>query len=140
MELSQYRITTSLADYEASGRQVLRTFTVTAAYPTADEKLPGWTLFKDGEHKIVAMVWDGVAAMVERIGDDAAQPDSVTLYEWRQPTPGAAGAPQVFTVDVPVGGTTGLPPGTTQQMANIGPSQPSQAGMTAGATASVVIP
>ena len=35
-----------------------------AAYPTSDEKLPGWTLLKDHRHKTVAMIPHGVATFI----------------------------------------------------------------------------
>jgi hypothetical protein len=40
--------------------------TVRAAYVTTDDDKPGWTLFKDRQHKIVFMVQTAVAATIER--------------------------------------------------------------------------
>jgi hypothetical protein len=43
---------------------------VRAAYPTTDEKLPGWTVLKDHRHKIVAMFAGAIS--VERLTTAAA--------------------------------------------------------------------
>jgi hypothetical protein len=42
-------------------------FTVKAAYPTTDDRLAGWTLFKDHRHKTVAMIPTGAAQLVRCI-------------------------------------------------------------------------
>lgn len=41
--------------------------TVRAAYACGEERLPGWTILKDGQHQIVKMVrGDAVAAISRR--------------------------------------------------------------------------
>ena len=39
---------------------------VRAAYPTADEKLPGWTVLKDHRHKVTCAVRDEAVLYIER--------------------------------------------------------------------------
>lgn len=41
--------------------------TVRAAYVTTDDDKPGWTLFKDRNHKVVFMVNTAAAASIERL-------------------------------------------------------------------------
>lgn len=39
---------------------------IRAMYPTTDDNLPGWVVFKNHEHKIVAMIPGGHAALIRR--------------------------------------------------------------------------
>jgi hypothetical protein len=43
---------------------------VRAAYPTKDQALPGWIVLKDWRHKIVAMVPESSAALIQRCPND----------------------------------------------------------------------
>lgn len=44
--------------------------TVRAAYVTGQDDLPGWTLLKDHQHKIVKMVRDKIVQDIQREGRD----------------------------------------------------------------------
>ena len=60
--LSSWRITYLPTGGELSGKAD----TVRAAYVTGQPDLPGWTLLKDHQHRIVKMVRDDFVADIER--------------------------------------------------------------------------
>lgn len=50
---------------------------VQAAYPAGDDSLPGWVALKDWQHKTVAMVPGGAAALIRRCPNDPATVDGL---------------------------------------------------------------
>lgn len=50
---------------------------VQAAYPAGDDSLPGWVALKDWQHKTVAMVPGGAAALIRRCPNDPAMVDGL---------------------------------------------------------------
>ena len=44
---------------------------VTAAYITGDAALPGWTLLKDADHKVVYQIRSDMAMDIQRAGEPA---------------------------------------------------------------------
>ncbi len=57
---------TELADWVIRTADASHTIKVRAAYPVCDEKMPGWTVLKDHNHKIVAAVRSDAAISIER--------------------------------------------------------------------------
>lgn len=50
---------------------------IQAAYPAGDDSLPGWVALKDWQHKTVAMVPGGAAALIRRCPNDPATVDGL---------------------------------------------------------------
>lgn len=83
----------SMADYVIVGRASggIPDRTIRAAYVTGEDRLPGCLVFKDHEHRIVALVIQDAVLSVERL----AAPAAVTLpagcycsYTWNLDAPG----------------------------------------------------
>ena len=90
-DTAEYQVTFTAG----SGKTETRAFV--AAYVAADDaKIPGMLVFKDHQHRIVAMVNAGTVLTVERLerGENMPQPGGVTLT--KLPIPGAAGSSQTI--------------------------------------------
>lgn len=59
------------ATYRISVAADVSPFVVTAAYPVCDDMMPGWTLFKNAEHRIVGMVRSDQALFIERVASES---------------------------------------------------------------------
>ncbi len=93
-EMAEYQVTLTTGSSETQTR------IFTAAYVAADDaKMPGMLVFKDHQHRIVAMVNAATVLTVERLergvfSPVTSSPGGVTLT--KLPTQGAAGVPSTM--------------------------------------------
>jgi hypothetical protein len=98
---------------EASLRDHIVTFhdprqeprTIRCAYVSGEDSLPHLLVFKDHEHRTVALVNQDLVLAVER--QPPSTPAQNVHYNMNLPAMGAAGAagvPQTYTLNVPAGG------------------------------------
>ena len=95
----------SLADHVVTfhdPRQEPRT--IRCAYVAGEDSLPHLLVFKDHEHRTVALVNQDMVLAVER--QPGSTPAQTMFYTTNVAAgvPGAAGVPQTFNVNVPSGG------------------------------------